>query len=303
MRRSCAETGSLFSDVDPEELVPARHPHTTTAMPKSVSAARDAPPARAMLNRHSPVSARRLTLAADRGSDSAEYIVAAASYAGHAARLPGNPGLLPSPADLSGTQNTPGQRGGAEEIGEPFGRARTATGAAQTMFRGIECTSKFAVAQLIDKADRTTAWEFLQHMPEAVPLTSVHSILTAKGIEFAEQPSNRKTICSRPMRFDMICEVEPRSRHRLGRPWGCGIDHWLTKPGHPWTNGPVERMNRRNKEATVKRFYYDRRDLLRVHLTGFAAATALRAESGRPADSRPANTSAGSGFQSLTDAS
>jgi len=33
------------------------------------------------------------------------------------------------------------------------------------------------VTQLVDKADRKTAWEFLQHMLEAVPY-QVHTILT-----------------------------------------------------------------------------------------------------------------------------
>ena len=35
------------------------------------------------------------------------------------------------------------------------------------LFVGIDRTSKFAVTQLVDKADRKTAWEFLQHMLEA----------------------------------------------------------------------------------------------------------------------------------------
>ena len=30
-----------------------------------------------------------------------------------------------------------------------------------------------------------------------------------------------------------------------------GIEHRLTKPNHPWTNGQVERMNRTLKEATA----------------------------------------------------
>ena len=35
------------------------------------------------------------------------------------------------------------------------------------------------------------------------------------------------------------------------------IEHRLTKPKHPWTNGQVERMNRTIKEATVKRYHYE----------------------------------------------
>jgi transposase InsO family protein len=33
------------------------------------------------------------------------------------------------------------------------------------------------------------------------------------------------------------------------------IDHRLTKPRQPWTNGQVERMNRTIKDATVKRYF------------------------------------------------
>jgi IS30 family transposase len=126
------------------------------------------------------------------------------------------------------------------------------------LFVGIDRTSKFAVTQLVEKADRRTAWEFLQHMLEAVPY-HVHTILTDNGIQFAEQPRNRNTIISRPMRFDMICEAN-------------GIEHRLTKPNHPWTNGQVERMNRTIKDATVKRFHYDSHDQLRTHLADFMAA-------------------------------
>jgi transposase InsO family protein len=46
------------------------------------------------------------------------------------------------------------------------------------------------------------------------------------------------------MRFDMILEAND-------------IEHRLTTPNHPWTNGQVERMNRTIKKATVKRFHYE----------------------------------------------
>ncbi len=61
------------------------------------------------------------------------------------------------------------------------------------------------------------------------------------------------------MRFDMICEAN-------------GIEHRLTKPNHPWTNGQVERMNRTSKDATVKRYHYDNHEQLRSHLADFLDA-------------------------------
>ncbi len=140
------------------------------------------------------------------------------------------------------------------------------------LFVGIDRTSKFAVTQLVEKADRKTAWEFLQHFACGSSY-QVHTILTDNGIQFAEQPRNRNTIYSRPIRFDMICEAN-------------GIEHRLTKPNHPWRdedqetirwivfprNGQVERMNRTIKDATVKRYHYDSHDQLRTHLADFLAA-------------------------------
>ena len=126
------------------------------------------------------------------------------------------------------------------------------------LFVAIDRTSKFAVAQLVEKANRKTAWEFLEQLLDAVPY-QIHTILTDNGIQFAEQPRNRNTILSRPMRFDMICEAN-------------GIEHRLTKPNHPWTNGQVERMNRTIKEATVKRYHYENHDQLRGHLADFLDA-------------------------------
>jgi len=61
------------------------------------------------------------------------------------------------------------------------------------------------------------------------------------------------------MRLDMICEAND-------------IEHRLTQPNHPWTNGQVERMNRTIKEATVKRFHYESHEQLRTHLADFMAA-------------------------------
>ncbi len=157
------------------------------------------------------------------------------------------------------------------------------------LFVAIDRTSKFAVAQLVDKANRKTAWEFLETVLEAIPY-KVHTILTDNGIQFCEQPRNRNTTYSQPMRFDMICATN-------------GIEHRLTKPNHPWTNGQAERMNRTIKDATVKRHHYDSHDHLRTHLSDFLNAYNTRAVSRHSVASSLTNTSAKFGHPSQIDSS
>jgi transposase InsO family protein len=124
----------------------------------------------------------------------------------------------------------------------------------------IDRTSKYAFAQLHERADRPVACAFLEALIEACPYR-LHIILTDNGIQFAELPKNRRgpTALYRVNRFDQICRAHD-------------IEHRLTKPNHPWTNGQVERMNRTLKEATVKRYHYDRHDQLRDHLAAFLDA-------------------------------
>lgn len=55
------------------------------------------------------------------------------------------------------------------------------------LFVAIDRTSKFAVTQLVEKADRRTAWESLEHLLKAVPYR-IHTILTDNRILFADLP-------------------------------------------------------------------------------------------------------------------
>jgi transposase InsO family protein len=128
------------------------------------------------------------------------------------------------------------------------------------MFVAIDRTSKFAFVALHDKADRPTAVRFLEALIAAVPYR-LHTVLTDNGIQFADLPKNRDgwTARYRVHRFDQICRAS-------------GIEHRLTKPNHPWTNGQVERMNRTLKEATVNRYHYDNHEQLRAHLADFVTA-------------------------------
>jgi transposase InsO family protein len=62
-----------------------------------------------------------------------------------------------------------------------------------------------------------------------------------------------------------------RVKCSAGRPCRShGIEHRLTQPNRPWTNGQVERMNCTLKEATVRRYHYE--DQLRDHLAAFLDA-------------------------------
>jgi len=128
------------------------------------------------------------------------------------------------------------------------------------LFVAIDRTAKFAFVALHETADRPTAVSFLEALIAAVPYR-LHTVLTDNGIQFADLPKNRDgwTARYRVHRFDQICRAN-------------GIEHRLTKPNHPWTNGQVERMNRTLKEATVKRYYYETHDQLRSHLADFVAA-------------------------------
>jgi transposase InsO family protein len=128
------------------------------------------------------------------------------------------------------------------------------------LFVAIDRTSKFAVVELVEIADMQAATAFLEALVEAVPYR-IHTVLTDNGIQFADLPKNRQGITARfrGHPFDRICYAH-------------GIEHRLTKPNHPWTNGQVERMNRTIKDATVKRYFYDTHNQLKAHLTDFLRA-------------------------------
>jgi transposase InsO family protein len=123
------------------------------------------------------------------------------------------------------------------------------------LFVAIDRTSKLAFAEVHQQMTRTVTAEFLRHVIAAVPY-KIHTILTDNGIQFTNQPQQKYAF---KHLFDRICTAH-------------GIEHRLTKPNHPWTNGQVERMNRTLKEATVYRYYYDTHQQLQEHLHTFLLA-------------------------------
>ena len=133
----------------------------------------------------------------------------------------------------------------------------------------IDRTSKFAFVELHEKATTRVAADFLRHLVAAVPY-KVHTVLTDNGTHFTDPrgetwtPAEIRDLMERNQlfrahAFEYACAL-------------CHVDHRLTKPRHPWTNGQVERMNRTIKEATVKRYFYETHDQLRTHLADFVKA-------------------------------
>ena len=137
------------------------------------------------------------------------------------------------------------------------------------MFVAIDRTSKFAFVELHERATTQTAADFLDALIKAVPY-KIHTVLTDNGIPFTDpagqawSPAEIKEMLVQGRRFRAHAFEFACARN--------DVDHRLTKPKHPWTNGQVERMNRTIKDATVKRYFYETHAELRRHLADFVAA-------------------------------
>jgi transposase InsO family protein len=131
------------------------------------------------------------------------------------------------------------------------------------MFLAIDRVSKFVHVAFFDANTKLNGAAFLRQVVEAFPYR-IHTVLTDNGMAFADLPKNRsrhpeiKAIFGGHI-FDRVCKEH-------------GIEHKLTKPYHPWTNGQAERMNRTVKDATIKAFHYPNLEALKAHVLAFIQA-------------------------------
>ena len=137
------------------------------------------------------------------------------------------------------------------------------------MLVAIDRTSKFAFVELHRQVKQRTAGDFLRRLVDAVPY-KIYTVLTDNGIHFTTPGAGGSAV---PLIVEALARGEPVWAHAFE--YACaqlGIEHRLTKPKHPWTNGQVERMSRTLKEATVQRYHYGSHDQLERHLADFVAA-------------------------------
>src|SRR3712207_75664 len=128
------------------------------------------------------------------------------------------------------------------------------------MFLAIDRVTKFVHVAFFDANTKANGAAFLREVVEAFPY-AIHTVLTDNGMAFADLPKYRDGPTAKWMGhiFDRVCREN-------------GIEHRLTKPYHPWTNGQAERMNRTVKEATIKAFHYPGLEALKAHVLAFTRA-------------------------------
>lgn len=113
------------------------------------------------------------------------------------------------------------------------------------LFVAIDRATRFLYYRIYDEKTAANAQDFLDRcIYEEFPFV-IDYVLTDNGLEFTNRLiiSKKGTACEKPSKFDVNCE-----KH--------GIEHRLTKPHTPQTNGMVERVNGTIKNATILRTKY-----------------------------------------------
>jgi transposase-like protein len=135
---------------------------------------------------------------------------------------------------------------------------RVAEGSKFYIYVAICRISKFVYTEIHNTQTADIACSFLNNLVLACPF-KIHTILTDNGVQFAYTALNLSQKIKSRHKFTLGCNTH-------------GIRHKRTKPYTPKTNGQVERFNRTLKEATVKSYYYENKEILSKHLDAFVTA-------------------------------
>ncbi|WP_199556517.1 IS481 family transposase, partial [Sandaracinobacteroides hominis] len=125
------------------------------------------------------------------------------------------------------------------------------------LYVAVDRTSKLVFARIYRSATKLAAAAFLKVLVKTVPYR-IHTVLTDNGVQFVQHARGGNPGWLIHI-FERVCNEH-------------GIEHRLTKPYHPWTNGQAERMVRTIKEATVKSFHYTSINNLRNHVRDWLIA-------------------------------
>lgn len=127
----------------------------------------------------------------------------------------------------------------------------------QYLFVAIDRATRTLFYQIYDAKTADNTVDFMNKCRTFFPFKITH-ILTDNGLEFTNVllVSKKGERCTKLSKMDELCKEE-------------NIDHRLTKPNTPKTNGMVERANGTIKSNTILREQYDTKEEMKIHLMRF----------------------------------
>ena len=123
------------------------------------------------------------------------------------------------------------------------------------LFVAIDRATRLLYYKVYENKSSENAVEFLKECKEYFPFYLTH-ILTDNGLEFTDKWARGKGVVSGNHKFDIECKED-------------SIEHRLTAPYTPQTNGMVERVNGTIKNATIKVEEYDNIEDVKKDLNKF----------------------------------
>jgi transposase InsO family protein len=125
------------------------------------------------------------------------------------------------------------------------------------LFVAIDRATRTMFYQIYENKKADSTVDFMDKCFDFFPVYITH-ILTDNGFEFTNRliMSKKGKLCEKPSKMDVKCTKN-------------NIDHRLTKPATPKTNGMVERANGTIKNNTILKIKYENRQHMEKDMMGF----------------------------------
>jgi transposase InsO family protein len=125
------------------------------------------------------------------------------------------------------------------------------------LYVAVDRATRALYYEVYDAKTATNTEDFMEKCIAFFPFVITH-VLTDNGLEFTNRliKSKKGELCNKPSKLDDICADN-------------NIDHRLTKPNSPQTNGMVERVNGTIKNATILRNTYPDKNAMQEDLWEF----------------------------------
>lgn len=125
------------------------------------------------------------------------------------------------------------------------------------LFVAIDRATRVLYYEVYDAKTSENAEDFMHKCLAFFPFGITH-VLTDNGLEFTNKLIKSKTghYCQKPSKLDVVCDEN-------------NIEHRLTKPATPKTNGMVERANGTIKNNTIKINEYNNKNKMQEELLKF----------------------------------